>query len=412
MKQHVAWALMALAVGLPMTVQATVGALDAAPAATLLFPYVEADLDAATGVNTVLSIHSASAQPVLANVVLWTEAGIPVFSFNLYLTGYDVETFSLRDVVNGTLPATASSTQDPADTISPMGARSVDAPLTSCTGVLPPAAPDATTRARVRASLTGAALPGNAGMCAGPSRGDGIARGYVTVDVLKSCTLLMPGQPGYFGSTGVASYVNALLGEFVLVHPSAQTVAGASAVHLEATAPGQPQRGSTTFYGRLVGFDGSDARESLPGTWAADYVSARAELLVWRDPRAVVTPWPCAAEPPYGVLPLEALWVFDRQEQVVDMSNQPLFPHVVNRTVVGDAALPVLAKEGWMILGLHHRPEGTFPASVFNPDNAQSVVLVLTQGERLGTRKGFTALRTAMPLDSQTTPLHVGGGNP
>ncbi|MEW5847519.1 MAG: hypothetical protein AB2A00_01850 [Myxococcota bacterium] len=405
MKRSLSLAL-ALSATFPAVAHAEWGAQDNVPAATLLFPYAEADLDAANGKDTILGISNREPNATLTNVVVWSEAGVPVLRFNVYLTGYDVEVFRLRDVLTGTLPATATDGQDQADTISPQGDQSQDINFATCNGVLPYAALDATEVARVQAALTGSPLPGQTGRCAAPARGDRVARGYVTVDVVNSCDPRFPGEDGYFlpNGGGVAARQNRLLGEFFLVDGT-QT-AGAPAVHLEAGVANNTYL--PTFYGRLVGHSGLDGREPLAGNYAIPYVTGRAELLVWRDPKVAVTDFACDEGPGYGTLPLEALWVFDRQEEVLDFSQRPLFPHVVTRTVVGEAALPVVAREGWMHLSLHHRGDPTELAPAMDPDAAQGVVLVLTHPERQGAVRPFLSLQRAAATDDALRPAHLG----
>ena len=61
----------------------------------------------------------------------------PTLDFDIYLTGYDVQTINLRDIfVAGNLPRTASVGQDPDDDISPQGPVSQDINFASC-GTLP-----------------------------------------------------------------------------------------------------------------------------------------------------------------------------------------------------------------------------------------------------------------------------------
>src|SRR4051812_12198127 len=97
---------------------AVIGTIDDVPAATLLLPYFEVDLNDPLGTNTLFSINNASATAVLAHVVIWSDLSVPVLDFNIYLTGYDVQTVNLRDIlVGGKLPRTASDGQDPADVI-------------------------------------------------------------------------------------------------------------------------------------------------------------------------------------------------------------------------------------------------------------------------------------------------------
>src|SRR6185295_3275684 len=99
---------------------------DNKPAATLLLPYFEVDTVRPDGVNTLFSISNAFATAQLAHVTFWTDLSVPIFDFNVYLTGYDMMTFDMRQMINGLLPPSASAGQDPMDTISPQGAFSQD----------------------------------------------------------------------------------------------------------------------------------------------------------------------------------------------------------------------------------------------------------------------------------------------
>src|SRR5688572_20946649 len=146
-------ALMSL-LGLGGQAFAVIGTIDDVPAATLLLPYFELDLANQNGVNTLFSINNASDTAVLAHVTIWSDQSVPVLDFDVYLTGYDVQTISLRDILqNGNLPRTASAGQDTAgDTISPQGPVSDDINFASCS-VLPyaPGAVSASFRAHLQA---------------------------------------------------------------------------------------------------------------------------------------------------------------------------------------------------------------------------------------------------------------------
>lgn len=92
------------------------------PAATLLLPYFEIN-PAAGSENYLISITNVSDTPIVAHVGVWSEWSYPVLDFNIYLTGYDVETLSLYDLlINGDIPPTGL----PHD-LSPNGIRSWDA---------------------------------------------------------------------------------------------------------------------------------------------------------------------------------------------------------------------------------------------------------------------------------------------
>ena len=79
--------------------------IDAVPAATLLVPYFEVNLDDANGVTTLFSINNASAAPTIAHVIFWTDWSFPTVDFDIFLTGYDVVGVNVRDVFNGNIPA-------------------------------------------------------------------------------------------------------------------------------------------------------------------------------------------------------------------------------------------------------------------------------------------------------------------
>src|SRR5688572_19756977 len=92
---------------------AEIGTIDDVPAATLLLPYFEVDLNSTNGVTTLFSINNASAAAALAHVTVWTDLSVPVLDFDVYLTGYDVQTINMRDILNGILPKTADDNSDP-----------------------------------------------------------------------------------------------------------------------------------------------------------------------------------------------------------------------------------------------------------------------------------------------------------
>src|SRR5215208_6832586 len=145
---------------------AVIGTIDAVPAATLLLPYFEVDVAHPNGMDTLFSINNAAADAVLAHVTIWTDQSVPAMAFDVYLTGYDVQTLSLRDLfVNGNVPTTASNGQDPQDHISPRGLVSRDVDFASCSG-LPYSQPFVSVqlRAHLRAWLQGLSSP-SSGNC-------------------------------------------------------------------------------------------------------------------------------------------------------------------------------------------------------------------------------------------------------
>jgi hypothetical protein len=73
------------------------------PAATLLFPYFEVDLTSQSGDTATFTVTNVSPEERIAHVTLWTNRAYPVIDFNIYLTGYDVQSIDLRDVLMGRL---------------------------------------------------------------------------------------------------------------------------------------------------------------------------------------------------------------------------------------------------------------------------------------------------------------------
>ena len=331
--------------------------------ATLLLPYFEVDLGG--GVTTLLAINNASAAAALARVTLWTDEGVRTLGFNLYLTGYDVQSINLRDVFQGLLPGTASTGQDPADTISPQGALSQDLSFPACAGLLPPAPPGPAFLADLRAAHTGQPSAVFGGDCAGRDLGDGIVRGYLTVDAVGECGISGPGDPGYFqaGGTGVATNQNVLWGDYFIVDPAGNLAHGDRLVAIEASAadPRTDGAGDYTFYGHLVGGTGADNREPLATSFATRYLSGGAfsggtSLLAWRD-RGSATPdatFACGSPP----LELEQsrLLAFDESENVVDLAGSRPFSAASQRTGVGGSELPVASPFGWLLIGLDAGP--------------------------------------------------------
>jgi hypothetical protein len=334
-----------------------IGTADPAPGASLLLPYFEVDPGNPTGVWTALSVRNGSPAPVLARVVLWTDSAIPTLGFDLYLPGHGSRIVDLREIFGtGVLPASGP------------------APLPGCAGVLPSAPLSPATLAALGAAHTGASSQLFGGLCAGASHGDGVARGYLTVDVMNQCTGALPGQPGYFGAGGAAGFDNVLWGEYVLVEPEDNLAHGDTLVHLQAstTDPLTTSNGRTTFYGRQVAWTAADHREPLSQLWGvgsrdAGAFNGGASLLVWRDSGQVHQPFACGSPP--GTFPLDQGFSlhFDEQAQDVPVPPFALGLETQKRPVDWDEG-PLF---GWLSLNLEAKSEA------FPRPTQQSYVTVL-----------------------------------
>src|SRR5688572_5164126 len=325
MKRLALLCLAALALLVPSTATAEICTIDNVPAATLLLPYFEVDLEDPQGVTTLFSINNASASAGLAHVVLWSDLSVPTLDFDIYLTGYDTQLINLRDIFNGIMPVTASDGQDPTDTISPQGPLSQDINFASCNGALPIRNPIPSIYvAHLQLAHTGQASP-LLGACAGQDLGDSIARGYVTVDTVTQCSLLFPGDAGYFAS-GVADNRNIYWGEWTIASPSGGVAISDSMVSIESALDGSffPNvvytpfvPGDYTFYGRYVAGTTIDQREPLPTTHMVRYLdtdAASTDFLVWRDAKTNQGPFTCGTTPTWYPLGANEVVFFDEEE--------------------------------------------------------------------------------------------------
>jgi hypothetical protein len=409
--------------------------VDDVPAATLLLPYFEVDLDSTAGITTLFEINNATAAPVVAHVVVWSDLSVPVLDFNVYLTGYDIQPINMRDILDLVLPATAGPATDPdgpepslTDTVSNNGPFSLpEVNFPQCAAQLPPPVLPAGLAQDVKDALTGQPVIGRGGLCFGTDQGDNIARGYVTVDLVDRCSLQFPGDPGYFvsGGQGVARNDNVLWGNYIYVDPTNNFAQGETLVHIEADAlnPETATPGEYTFYGRYVAWTAADNREPLTSTFAARYLQNAAftggtDLMVWRDSKTPEGPFTCGTLPLPFPLGQEAIVIFDEKEnpdvpQQIPISPQPEgtsllpFPWEAQRVTVGGPAFPVPFSSGWLYLNLN-TTIGAGPGVGNPPEDpaaTQNWVTVIESAEGR-----FSVGFDAIQLDSTCNASHLSPG--
>ena len=91
-----------LALGLSSVAYANYCAFDPVPASTLLFPFVAYDYNGGdNGQTTLFAITNVSSEATIVHITVWSDFSVAVLDFNLTLTGYDVQTINIRDILEG-----------------------------------------------------------------------------------------------------------------------------------------------------------------------------------------------------------------------------------------------------------------------------------------------------------------------
>lgn len=270
------------------------------PAATLLLPYFDVDLTSAqgSGETTIFSVTNVTNEERIAHVTLWTDYSFPVISFNIFLTGYDVQSINLYDVIAlGQVAPPSGTGVNP----SPEGDFSDENPRldkSECMDIPPAIATQA--RRRMQEVLTAGRIGGILPECTTYGGVHGThAVGYATIDVVRKCTTLDPSQPAYY--TDAIAFDNVLMGEIIQVNRGSNLAEGSSMVHIRAipeggtaaTRTGSPDfipNAPRSFYGRFTGSSKLDGRQPLPSRFATRWIRGGTgefdtELSVWREAR-------------------------------------------------------------------------------------------------------------------------------
>ena len=355
---------------------------------TVLFPYFEVNLSSDAGLTALISLNNESSTATMSRVTVWTDWGIPVLAFDVYLLPRDVQTMNIRDLLNGVIPSTGTGADLSSFTnctiVPPFHANPALAPLQS---------------SQLKAYLTGVPGPGDA-LCAGESYGDNHARGYITVDATKACAgigatspTITPLHANYF--TNVATSKNVLWGDLLYVDPSENSAQGVEGVNLVADASLQAPN-TNTFYGRYISWDGRDRRPPLPTIWNTRFLNGGVfdggtDLVVWRDTHSnSVTKKTCGLHPSW--YPLRSEFVTARDEDtnlVLSLSNNSEFPLATQRVPISSVGPGPTALFGRIQLGLEIPPTG-LPAGAW-------VIPIMTASERFS-------------VDFNGQPLNTGCG--
>jgi len=310
--------------------------ISTAPAATLLLPYFEVDIsnnNQATARTTIFTITNVSNIPQIAHIAIWTDWSFPVLDFNVFLTGYDVQSINLYDILNrGIIAPTALPPSQAGGTsnTTPVGRNnggntpntfSLSAnnitgnpnfglnggkAATDCANLVGSIANLPLFR-DVQTALTTGVYPTT---CTSAQRVGGThanAIGYITIDVDSDCTTTLPNSRDYFAAEIL--YDNVLIGDYQDINPNPTTgnfAGGNPLVHIRAIPEGGPAASFATvtsnlpftFYDRYTATGGTaisagaprnvDRRQPLPSTFAARYIQGGTDQFstnfkIWRE---------------------------------------------------------------------------------------------------------------------------------
>jgi hypothetical protein len=304
------------------------------PAATLLLPYFEVDLDDGSE-TTLVTMTNVSNEDAIARVTLWTDRGYPVFTFNVPLTGYDVQALNLFDVLGRGVIARDLRPRDEYSDPNPDLASC--APQNDLLG-------DAEL-ARIRSALTTGTIDGECSDIGGVHEH---ATGFATIDVVDNCSANTPADSDYWIRD--LRFDNVLMGDYQQL--DAESARGGTLVHIRAVPEGEPsfrKRFPRTFYSR---FTTLDARQPLPSRFAARFTEGTS-LTIWREGRAGIGAT-CAAFAADRNLAVAEVVAFDERENGIT-TGERLRLEPSSKTSVRDARFPQLpsdSDEGWMYLDL------------------------------------------------------------
>ena len=373
------------------------------PAATLLVPYFEVDIQSppSTARTTLWTITNVTAIPQIAHVTVWTDLSFPVLDFNIFLTGYDVQSINMYDVIARGIIAPNTGTSNETDE----GTRSLDnitgnpnfagSAAVTCAvlpGVIPPS---------ILADMQLALTVGRYSSC-GTSRIGGThsnAIGYITIDVSSTCSTTLPLDASYY--TGEILFDNVLTGDVMQVNPNpaiGNYAGGTPMVHLRAVPEGGAA-GSLpgtnlpyTFYNRYTPNVArtADRRQPLPSTFAARFIEGgtggfNTNFKVWREGVTGSTA-ACATYANNANLAVSEFVRFDEHENPTTQASGVIISPAPSTQVVlpetssvstASSTFPPLSSigdvAGWMYLNLNNGGSAIYSSTPPLPGGTTSI---------------------------------------
>ena len=360
------------------------------PAATLLLPYFEVDFSNRTQ-DTLFTITNVTRLPQIAHVTIWTDWSYPLFSFNIYLTGYDVQGISINQILNGVVGQPRGT--GPTTAQSPLGGLSAGFTANpnfagggasiNCSaqpGALPPILV-----AALRTALsTGNYNPGGPAVCpnaVGGVHANANAIGYITIDVVSNCTRRLPTDPLYY--TNDLLFDNVLIGDYQQLGPTAAgTTASAfdgtanTMVHIRAVPEGGGAGSKVitalpyTFYDRYTPASSRaiDRRQPLPSTFAARFVQGGSaafptNLNVWREGFGSGS---CTDVQTSPTMTVAEVVRFDEHENPTTLASDPLRLPATSSTSSSSSSYPAMLspdRGGWFYLNLNNGGSTAYSAN-------------------------------------------------
>ena len=358
-----------------------------APAATLLLPYFQVELNGtgSTARTTVFSVINVSPSPQIARVTIWTDWSYPALTFSLFLTGYDVRAVDLRAVLQAgdqrfpiyDNPHHKGVTQEFCDSRPP---KIPEPLLDDVRGFL--------TTGHARSDSLNCASAAGTPVSVGSDHGPDIAAGYVTIDLVSTCSPSLPTSAQYFKEL---LFDNVLIGDYQAIDPAGNAngyAGGSPLVHLRAIPEGGaagsivPTRLPYTFYDRFTDIDEKtprtiDRRQPLPSAFAARWIDGgptgfETTYAIWREAVTGANAQ-CGDYAANDNIPVAELVRFDERENaaslggIVAMSNTPRRGFSsASVTAPYSAQFPILYTTdlgGWAYLNLSN---GGAPGSTYS----------------------------------------------
>ena len=364
------------------------------PAATLLLPYFEVNFarpeNSIESETTIFTVTNNSEAPQIAHVTLWTDFGYPVFTFDLSLAAYGVESINLFDVIRrGRLAASCDG-------------RPVE---------IPPALV-----LRMQSAFSFGQVPG----CNTAGGRHTNAVGYATVDVVGACTSLTALDAAYF--TDVIRFDNVLSGDYLQVNGDEDFAQGNALVHIRAIPEGGKgaRNAPRTFYSRFLPASQPllDARQPLPSVFNARWISGGAtwfetSFKIWREGQSAAGAVCSALKATNAALPIYGVVRFDEEENpaihqpAVIIGYPPTFIPTVPLTSLIDATSDDMppneqdAVSGWMYFNFDPVPNDAIAGQGW-------VVVSMRAEDRYST--DFDAVALGNGCSAPVPPTEIAGG--